>query len=200
MTASVSGSTTQQARDVAASGDANAARAEFVSLFEPARGQMWLIAAGVTGNRSEADDVLQEAAIIAMRKFHEFTPGTNFNAWMAEVTRNTARNARRKRGRSEKLTRAVAAQGVRETQDAEATSAGHAGSVHAEKLLAAVAGLEETARTCLLLRVVGGLSYEAISRVVQVPEGTAMSHVFRSREALRKRLLDGMGREKSRTR
>lgn len=84
------------------------ADADFLTLFETARPQMWLIAAGVTGNRSEADDVLQDAAMIAMRKFATFEPGTNFNAWMAEVTRNTARNARRKHLRANRLTQSAA--------------------------------------------------------------------------------------------
>jgi RNA polymerase sigma-70 factor (ECF subfamily) len=156
-------------------------RAEFVSLFEASREQMWLIAAGVTGDRSEADDVLQEAAIIALRKFAEFTPGTNFNAWMAEVTRNTARNVRRKRGRVDKMTRAFAAQ-------AGSGEVVHARVAATERMLEAVQSLEETARMCLLLRVVGGMSYEAIAMAAQVPAGTAMSHVFRAREVLRKKL------------
>jgi RNA polymerase sigma-70 factor (ECF subfamily) len=159
------------------------ADADFLTLFETARPQMWLIAAGVTGNRSEADDVLQDAAMIAMRKFATFEPGTNFNAWMAEVTRNTARNARRKHLRAHRLTQSVARllSPAQHTPTAPRTS-------REDLILNAVRSLEEVPRTCLLLRVVGGLSYESIAIITQIPEGTAMSHVFRAREKLRSHL------------
>jgi RNA polymerase sigma-70 factor (ECF subfamily) len=50
--------------------------------------------------------------------------------------------------------------------------------------------LEPTVRACLLLRVVAGMSYQQISGVLEIPEGTAMSHVFRARKALASRLED----------
>jgi RNA polymerase sigma-70 factor, ECF subfamily len=176
---------------------------EFLPLFEASRHQMWLIAAGVTGDRTEADDVLQEAAMIAMRKFGTFERGTNFNAWMAEVTRNTARNARRKRGRIDRLHAAASVDargGMRDDGREEGEVHGaHGGDaaceVRTDVLLEAVKSLEEMARTCLLLRVVGGLSYEAIALVTRLPQGTAMSHVFRAREKLRERLSVVQGRE-----
>lgn len=159
------------------------ADADFLKLLEAARPQMWLIAAGVTGNRSEADDVLQDAAIIALRKFDTFEPGTNFNAWMAEVTRNTARNARRKRLRAHRLMQSAA----RILSPAAHTST-PAPASREDLILDAVRSLEEIPRTCLLLRVVGGLSYESIAIITQIPQGTAMSHVFRAREKLRTHL------------
>jgi RNA polymerase sigma-70 factor (ECF subfamily) len=48
--------------------------------------------------------------------------------------------------------------------------------------------LDEIPRTCLVLRVVHGLAYSEISSALDIPEGTAMSHVHRSRLALRERL------------
>lgn len=156
---------------------------DFQTLFEASRAQMWLIAAGVTGDRTEADDVVQEAAIIAMRKFATFQPGTNFNAWMAEVTRNTARNARRKHTRARRLTQALA----RATRPDAHTTPPHR-AAREDHVLDAIRSLEEVARTCLLLRVVGGLSYESIALITQIPQGTAMSHVFRAREKLRAHL------------
>jgi RNA polymerase sigma-70 factor (ECF subfamily) len=48
--------------------------------------------------------------------------------------------------------------------------------------------LEELPRTCLVLRIVHGMAYSEISHALNIPEGTAMSHVHRSRLALRERL------------
>jgi RNA polymerase sigma-70 factor (ECF subfamily) len=48
----------------------------------------------------------------------------------------------------------------------------------------------EVARACLLLRTLEGLEYAEISRLLEIPEGTAMSHVHRTRRYLRDRLAD----------
>ena len=45
--------------------------------------------------------------------------------------------------------------------------------------------LEETARTCLLLRTLRDMPYREISLLLDIPEGTAMSHVHRARQAMR---------------
>jgi RNA polymerase sigma-70 factor (ECF subfamily) len=60
-----------------------------------------------------------------------------------------------------------------------------------DKLAAALQELSDEARSCLLLRIVEQLSYAEISALLNIPEGTAMSHVHRSKAALRKRLADG---------
>ena len=46
------------------------------------------------------------------------------------------------------------------------------------------------ARACLLLRAVQDLDYSELSRLLGIPEGTAMSHVHRARNALRRALAD----------
>ncbi|MBT8484154.1 MAG: RNA polymerase sigma factor, partial [Phycisphaerae bacterium] len=57
-----------------------------------------------------------------------------------------------------------------------------------DDVLHALDGLEETARACLLLRTVVDLPYKEIARALDVPEGTAMSHVHRARRVLREKL------------
>ena len=62
--------------------------------------------------------------------------------------------------------------------------------------------LEETPRACLLLRVLNELSYKEIGQVLDIPEGTAMSHVFRCRRTMLEKLSSaglagGFGREQT---
>ena len=52
----------------------------------------------------------------------------------------------------------------------------------------ALRAVGEMSRACMLLRAVHQLSYREISELLGIPEGTAMSHVHRTREALRDRL------------
>jgi RNA polymerase sigma-70 factor (ECF subfamily) len=57
-----------------------------------------------------------------------------------------------------------------------------------DDVLSALKSLGADARCCLLLRVVEELSYHDISELMEIPEGTAMSHVHRAKAALRQRL------------
>jgi len=150
-------------------------------LFDASRSKLRLIAVGVLGGVTDADDVVHEAAMVGLAKFGTFSRGTNFDAWMGQITRLTALGTRRSRvrfagatgSRIEDLTRRpgqVTSEATMET---------------GRRLDAAMAVLDETARSCLLLRVVGGLDYDAISLILAIPKGTAMSHVSRARLALR---------------
>jgi len=57
----------------------------FAAHYREAYPRLTLVAAGVTGDRQSAEDIVQEAAVIAFEKAARFTPGTNFGAWLAEI-------------------------------------------------------------------------------------------------------------------
>src|SRR5690606_21981893 len=57
-----------------------------------------------------------------------------------------------------------------------------------DHVLKALGQLDEVARACLLLRTVHDLPYKQIALILEVPEGTAMSHVHRARQAMRRHL------------
>jgi RNA polymerase sigma-70 factor (ECF subfamily) len=58
---------------------------------------------GVLGDRHLAEDAVQEAAVIGLRKIKSFEPGTNFSAWMGQIVRHVALNHRRKYNRRRAL-------------------------------------------------------------------------------------------------
>jgi RNA polymerase sigma-70 factor, ECF subfamily len=156
-------------------------REEFALMLVDARPKLWLIAAAVTGDRSIADDVVQEASIVALGKIGEFRRGTSFESWMGQIARNVALNSRRGRKRS-----VLALTKLRFQPVAIQASAASTGGVFVDdRLEAALNTLDPVARLCLVLRIVAGLPYETISAICDVPEGTAMSHVHRSRARLR---------------
>jgi len=173
--------------------------AEFAAQFKASFRLLWIVAVGITRDAALAEDVVQEAALIALGKLNEFVPGTNFRAWMAQTVRYVALNAVRrehKRQRVEldeaELERSSAVDPtVQEQHEFRLTPRGELPSdqrVFDDRLSAALNSLNETARACLLLRIVGGLQYAEIARILSIPEGTAMSHVHRTRKALRQRL------------
>ncbi|MFG0283872.1 MAG: RNA polymerase sigma factor [Phycisphaerales bacterium JB039] len=158
------------------------AEREFAARLEADRRRLWTIAAAILGSPHDAEDVVQEASVIALGKLEQFQRDTSFLAWMGQIVRFVALNQMRRRQRD----RAVAVE-----PDAVGAAPVDAPPVEGEfrgELLAAVHTLEETPRTCLLLRIVCEMSYREIAAAMEIPEGTAMSHVHRSRAALRKRL------------
>ena len=172
-------------------------RAQFERRFGEARQTLWCIAAAVLGRRDRAEDVLQDAVVTALTKLDQFDPSTSFSSWMGQIVRFTALNARR-----DEINRPIV-QGVdpefmpssdRTPQappvDAQGSVIPGQGSFD-DRVLGALALLGETPRACLLLRTVRGLSYKEIARVLDLPEGTCMSHVHRARTVLRRSLSAG---------
>ena len=167
----------------------------FADRFKECSRALWCIATAILGNPGQAEDVLQEAALIALEKLDQFDPSTRFPAWMGRIVRYVALNhARRRAGR-----RAVpldpadpvetAARGglpeVPFNGRGEITPDQHSFD---DRLLSALRDLDETARAGLLLRVVLDMPYREISLALDIRPGTAMSHVCRARRVLGDRL------------
>ena len=167
-----------------------------MSRFEHVGPRLLVIAWAIIGDRHWAEDVVQEAAIVAWRKYDEFDPATDFAAWTSQITRNIARrrrdHERRRQGTDiEQVMFTMAAPPG--TADSSATAvvepANAAGAAPPDwglddELTAALGSLGETPRTCFLLRVVLDYSYKEIAECLDIPAGTAMSHVHRTRQQL----------------
>lgn len=162
----------------------------FASRFRECQRKLWWVAVSVLGRREQVDDVLQEAALIAISKLDEFDPDTCFEAWMAQIVRFVALNDARKRSRRATFTGtdfpdiASTSQSVASPIRSDGTIVPDQ-SAFDDSILHAINRLPEVARTCLLLRALEGLSYKEIAELLSLPEGTAMSHVHRARLAMR---------------
>ncbi len=176
--------------------------AVFAAHYREAYHRLNLVAAGVTGERHSAEDIVQEAAIIAFEKIDQFLPGSNFAAWMAEIVRRCALNYRRKnqQRRTYAADPAVLGQMNHAIAPSEPSPIARDSGAMApdqasfdDELAGALQLLSDEARSCLLLRIVEKLSYADISKLLKIPEGTAMSHVHRSKGSLRKHLSREQG-------
>ena len=159
--------------------------AEFAAGFRESSRVLWCVAAGVLGDRSQAEDVLQEAALTALNKLDDFRPGTSFVAWMSQTVRYVALNHRRKHERRRRALLREGGDPIRGQGVRLPTEAGFDDAVQR-----ALDTLGETARTCLLLKTVMELEYTEIADVLGIPAGTAMSHVSRARKTMAKLLAE----------
>lgn len=154
------------------------------------------IAAGVTGQRDGAEDIVQQACAIAIEKNQSFESEGQFVMWLAGVVRRCALNERRKfyRRRTSATDPVTMANVQERNQPADVTQrSGELSENQMEfddQVLAALNQLSADARTCLLLRTVEQLNYQEISELLAMPQGTAMSLVHRSRAKLRRLLAD----------
>jgi RNA polymerase sigma-70 factor, ECF subfamily len=170
----------------------------FATLLSQNYERCWLVAAAVTGDRVEADDIVQEASIVALTKLADFTEGTNFTAWISQIVRLIALNYAKKSNRRSAVAtdpamidRTADSAGPPPNDALVSTSDGRLAEHQADfddEVLSALRELSEEARACLLLRVVQRLAYSEIAKTLQIPEGTAMSHVHRAKQVLGKRL------------
>ena len=158
-------------------------RDQFAERFRESSRALWCIAASVSRDRGGAEDAVQEAAVIALEKIGEFNPTTNFIAWMGQIVRFVAMNSARTTARRDRILRENAT-------DVSSIGNSQAAWGLSPAMNLALDTLDPSARACLLMRVVGGLSYQEIAAALDMPEGTAMSHVFRARKSLASRVTD----------
>ena len=174
-------------------------RSAFATELAASYSRLWLLAAAITRDRGEAEDVVQEASLIALRKIGQFEVGTNFHAWMSKIVRLQAYNVVRKR--AGRQTVAVDPTAIDRThqpaQDSDGGQDGmldHRGELAADQphfddaVVGALGEISETARACLLLRICEQLSYAQIAEMLEIPAGTAMSHVHRAKAMMRDKL------------
>ncbi len=181
-------------------------REEFALELETHAGALWCVAAAVLGDRDRARDVVQEAALIGLGRLEQFQRGSSFVHWMGQIVRFVALN----QGRREKLRRGASGETlgsvVKLHTPRESSPVSRFGQVvegqesFDDKTLRALRELDETARACLLMRTVLDMSYREISDALGIAEGTAMSHVHRSRQRMREslRAVANAGREGAR--
>ena len=172
--------------------------AAFAAQFEGSWRKLWCIGAAVVGDRAQADDVLQEAAMIALGKLSQFDPRTSFSAWMAQIVRFVALNHARRRQRNSAAPlepQRIAARPI--APDSELVT--NRGMLKVDQMefddrvITGLRTLDETPRACLLMRVLLDMPYREIAAALDIPEGTAMSHMHRARTHLRDLLAQASG-------
>jgi RNA polymerase sigma-70 factor, ECF subfamily len=167
---------------------ADAFAQEAMSFLEP----LYATALRLTRNRSDAEDLVQDTFVKALRFSDRYTRGTNLKAWLYTILHNTWRNRIRDAARdtvdvdSDRVEEAASLPGgpasldtperilMRDTLDAD--------------LQAALDALPASFRQAVWLRDVEEFSYAEIAEMLDIPIGTVMSRISRGRRLLFERL------------
>ena len=161
--------------------DAGDSNARFAKVVMPYLDDAYGLARWITGNRADAEDIVQEACLRALRGIAGFSGGSS-RAWVLTIVRNTAYDWLRK-NRSPAVVQvedlaAVEQMAAAADNNPEAALIARA---DAAKLEAAIASLPAAFRDTMALRDVHGLDYREIAAITGVPIGTVMSRLARGR-------------------
>nr|WP_298688498.1 sigma-70 family RNA polymerase sigma factor [uncultured Dongia sp.] len=140
-------------------------------------------ARSLTRNRDQADDLTHDAVVRALAAIDQFTPGTNFKAWMFTILRNLYYNECRKRWIKSTPIDEMAGDepSIGPTQEA---------NLEFNDFRRAFWQLNADQREVLILVGASGFSYEEAAEVCNCRVGTVKSRVSRARAEL-KQILDG---------
>lgn len=149
-------------------------------------------------DRSEVEDVTQEAFIKAYRALPRFRGDSAFYTWLYRIAINTAKNylvaqSRRPPGSDIDVADAEYLSSGTELQDLETPENNLFRDELQQTVDRAIRTLPEDLKTAVTLREYDGLSYEEIAEIMACPVGTVRSRIFRAREAIDKQVEILMG-------
>ena len=153
----------------------------FVALIERRQERMVRVASAILGNRSDADDAIQEALVSIWRELPRLRASAQFDAWADRILVNACRLILRRRSR----------RSVREIAPVDGFD-GESGRLqaHEDRVASrdafdrAFDSLNADARALLVLRHLEDQSIPEIASVIDIPEGTVKSRLFTARRAL----------------
>lgn len=170
----------------------------FEDLTLPLLPRLYNVAHWLARNAHDAEDLVQETVLKALRGFSSFEPGTNFKAWLFRILRNTYLTSRsglaaaRTVALEDELGEQSGAESYpegiidRETPELNLIRLGDRAA-----LQAAMEKLPPPLLEVILLCDIEELKYREIAIVLEVPIGTVMSRIARARAFLRKELQCG---------
>ncbi len=166
------------------------ARETFEDVVLPNLDAAYRLARWLTRDECDAEDVVQEASLRALRYFRTFAGG-NGRAWFLRIVRNTCHGGRR---RIQALTDPFDEERHSNLQSMSNPEALMLRSDSAALIERAISSLSDRFRELLVLREIEGLSYREMADVMEIPIGTVMSGLSRARDALRGVVNDELNR------
>lgn len=165
----------------------------FEDLLRKSYRQAYSFAARLTGNPSEAEDLVQETFLRAYRFFHRYDENLPFTNWLYRIMSNAHIDAVRRKGRIK--TQSMEQPGVNGVVTVELPDLDSSPdrtlmeSTMNENVQHALSTMTPEFRTAVLLADVEGMAYEEIAEVMKTSVGTVRSRIHRGRKQLRSYLL-----------
>jgi RNA polymerase sigma-70 factor (ECF subfamily) len=158
--------------------------------------QVYRVARRLVGTREEAEELVQETYVRALRSWSSYTPGTNMRAWLLRILTNLNVDRGRKIQRSpdfqpleegdyylaNKLAAAEGEQILDQDRVVERLSQ--------DGVVGALSEVPHDFRDVIVLVDIGEFSYAEAAQILDVPIGTVMSRLHRGRRILKQKLAE----------
>jgi len=168
----------------------------FEKLVEKYQSRVYSIALSMLRDKNDADDVSQEIFVKVYRSLHKFKGKSKFFTWLYRITINTCINSRNGGGKRKKivsLSQPIDEQGndlytylpqKRFKSPLEVLK----NKELSEKIKLAIDSLSDGLKEVFILREIEDISYKELANILQCPEGTIKSRLFRARDQLKEKL------------
>jgi RNA polymerase sigma-70 factor (ECF subfamily) len=151
----------------------------------------------LTRSSVEAEDLVQDTLLKALRARDHFLPGSNMRAWLLRILTNTFINRYRRGGLERSVLDGPDADPLADGWVGAATmeamrdpESGALRSLLEKEIVTALDELPEEFRLAVVLSDVEELSYREIADIMGCPIGTVMSRLHRGRRLLKRRLYE----------
>ncbi|MEJ2152187.1 MAG: sigma-70 family RNA polymerase sigma factor [Gemmatimonadota bacterium] len=159
----------------------------------------------MTRNRQDAEDLVQETFLKAIRNLHRYRDDGSCKAWLFRILTNTFIDRYRSSQRAPQLVEFEDETPIKAQDQLDGeTGAGESiealtdhNSVHeflskfvVDEVKSAIDGLPDIFRDAIVLRDIQGLSYQEVADALGIPIGTVMSRLYRARRLLQDTLWE----------
>jgi RNA polymerase sigma-70 factor (ECF subfamily) len=174
------------------------AKQTFEELLHIHLNQLYRFALYLTKKESDAEDLVQDTCMRALRFFHQFEAGTNFKAWIFTIMNNAYLSEQKRRshesgestGDLTELLPYLDEQGQSENPETLLLK-----SIPDAEVQSALRSLPEEFRAAIVLCDVEEMTYGEIADILNCPIGTVRSRIARARRQLYAELYDYACRE-----
>jgi RNA polymerase sigma-70 factor (ECF subfamily) len=154
----------------------------FEQVVDKYQKPLFNVAYRLTGNRNDAEEVTQVAFIKAFEKLHTFNKESKFFSWIYRIAVNESLNFRNARKHHDPIS------------DVDGSKYENPETLYQEReteehIQYALGKIKEEYRAVIVLRHLQGLSYDDISKILDVPAKTVKSRLFSARQLLRDILI-----------
>jgi RNA polymerase sigma-70 factor, ECF subfamily len=147
-------------------------------------------ALALTRDRTEAEDLVQETFLRAVRAYHQLAPNSNVRSWLFVILRNAWLNQLRHQRSGPAFVELETEEAASVWPDIEAIDPYvlYLRKLEREEIRNAIDSLPTLHREIVVLRDIEGFTYQEIATLLRCPAGTVMSRLGRARKKLRQTL------------
>ncbi|WP_219267561.1 MULTISPECIES: RNA polymerase sigma factor [unclassified Pseudomonas] len=156
--------------------------ADLPALLPELLPRLWAFALRISGDKHDAEDLVQLACVRALERAHQLQPDTSVLSWMFSIVHSTWINELRSRKVRSRSRMDWNDEFLETVSDPEAPNP-ESDMMH-RQIIEAVEKLPEGQREVMLLVGVERFSYKEAAEMLDLPIGTIMSRLSRARQAI----------------